>query len=65
MDKTIRKVTDLQEQRAENFRYWQNIPMGQRLGAIYELSVDAYSLKGVRDGDGERLRRTLVRVQRA
>jgi len=65
MDKTIQKVTDPQKQREENFRFWQNIPMGERLGAIYELSVDAYSLKGVSYEDGERLRRTLVRVQRA
>jgi hypothetical protein len=64
MDKTIRRVTNLQQQRAENFRYWQSIPPGARLAAVSEVSVDAYAFKGVRNVNGSRLQRTLVRVQR-
>ncbi|MBB5063142.1 hypothetical protein HDF15_001482 [Granulicella mallensis] len=69
MDKTIRRVTDLKQQRAENFRYWQSIPLGERLSAISELSVNAYTfanaVKGVRNEDGSRLQRSLVRVERS
>ena len=31
MDKTIRKVTDLEDQQAETFRYWQSRPVAERL----------------------------------
>jgi hypothetical protein len=64
MDKTIRRVTELRQQRAENFCYWQSIPPGARLAAVFEVSADAYAFKGVRHADGSRLQRTLVRIQR-
>jgi hypothetical protein len=64
MDKTIRRVTSLKEQRAENFRYWQSISPGDRLLAVAEVTADCYSLKGVPREDVQRVHRTLVRVQR-
>lgn len=64
MDKTLRRVTDLKEQQAETYRYWQSVPPGERLAAVRELSFSAYSFKGVRL-DGARPARTLVRFERA
>jgi hypothetical protein len=43
MDKTIRRVTDLEEEQAETYRYWQSLPIGDRLVAISELSQEAYA----------------------
>lgn len=45
MDKTIRKVTDLEEQQAETYRYWQSRPVAERLAAVCELSEAAYAFK--------------------
>jgi hypothetical protein len=42
MDKTIRKVTDRAEQRAETYRYWRSRPASERFEATYQLSVDFY-----------------------
>jgi len=64
MDKTIRKVTDPRQQQAESYRYWQSIPVGDRLAAVWQASVDAYAFKGVRVDDEQRSERTLTRVQR-
>ena len=64
MDKTIRRVTDLKQQQAETYRYWQSVPPGDRLTAVCELSLAAYGFKGVRF-DGPRPERTLVRFKRA
>jgi hypothetical protein len=43
MDKTLRRVTDPDEQQAETYRYWQSRPIGERLVAISELSQEAYA----------------------
>ena len=43
MDKTIRRVTDFEEQQAETYRYWQSRPIGERLVAVCELSEAAYA----------------------
>ncbi len=64
MDKTIRKITDPKRQQAEVYRYWQSIPVGDRLTAVWEASVDAYAFKGIRLDDEQRSERTLTRVQR-
>jgi hypothetical protein len=45
MDKTIRKVTDLEEQQAQTYRYWQSRPVAERLAAVCELSESAYAFK--------------------
>jgi hypothetical protein len=42
MDKTIRRVTDLDQQQEETYRYWQGRPVGERLIAVCELSQAAY-----------------------
>lgn len=34
MDKTIRRVTDPEEQQMETYRYWQSRPVGERLVAV-------------------------------
>lgn len=62
MDKTIRKVTDFQEQQNETYRYWQGRPGHERLEAVAEIVRAVYSLKGI-DLDAQRPRRTLVRVE--
>jgi hypothetical protein len=46
MDKTIRRVADLEEQEAETYRYWQSRPVGERLIAVCELSEEAYAFAG-------------------
>jgi hypothetical protein len=42
VDKTLRRVTDLEEQQDETYRYWQSQPVGDRLIAVCELSQAAY-----------------------
>ena len=43
MDKTIRRVTDFEEQQAETYRYWQSRPIGERLIAVCKLTESAYA----------------------
>ena len=43
MDKTVRRVTDIEEQQAETYRYWQSQPVGDRLLAVCDLSEAAYA----------------------
>jgi hypothetical protein len=43
MDKSIRRVTDLEEQQAETYRYWQSRPVGERLLAVCDLTEAAYA----------------------
>jgi len=64
MDKTIRVVTDFKEQQAETYRYWQSVPVGERLDAIMKLSKTSYSMRGMRF-DGPRSPRHIVRIERA
>jgi hypothetical protein len=47
MDKTLRKVTDLAQQRAETYRYWRSRPSSERFEATYRHSVDLYRQKGI------------------
>jgi non-ribosomal peptide synthetase component E (peptide arylation enzyme) len=46
MDKTIRRVTNFEEQQAETYRYWQSRPIGERLKAVCEASEQAYAFAG-------------------
>jgi hypothetical protein len=68
MDKTIRRVTDLDEQRGETHRYWQSRPVAERLAAVCELSEAAYaikeSFKGVAADADQGLQRTSSLAQR-
>ena len=64
MDKTVRKVTDLAEQQAESYRYWQSRSDSERMNATWEFTLEMYRMKGlVQDAQG--LQRSLVRIQRA
>ncbi len=44
-NRMIRKITNLKDQAAENYRYWQSLPIGDRLAAVCEVTEAAYSLK--------------------
>jgi hypothetical protein len=64
MDKTVRKVTDLAEQQAETYRYWQSRTSSERMNATWEFTLEIYRMKGlVKDAQG--LQRSVVRIQRA
>ena len=69
IDKTIRRVADPAQQQAETYRYWQSLPIGERLAAVWTVSEAAYSFaaafKGAPSNVVQRLERTLTRVQRA
>lgn len=64
MDKTIRKYTDLDEMKADEYRYWQSRPIHERVAAVGELTEEGYRLKGFRPDDF-RLQRSLVHFERA
>jgi hypothetical protein len=64
MDKTIRKhatLAELDEIKAEEYRYWQSRPVHERTDAVSELTQAQYAMKGV---DVSRLQRTIVRFER-
>jgi hypothetical protein len=69
MDKTIRRVTDFEEQDADTYRYWQSQSIGARLTAVSELSQEAYAFaaafKGASDHDQQGLSRHLAGIQRS
>jgi len=69
IDKTIRRVVDLEEQQLETYRYWQSQPVGVRLSAVWDASEAAYAFaaafKGVPADDARKSERTLTRVQRS
>lgn len=46
MDKTVRKYSDFEEMKAEEYRYWQSRPVHERLAAVSELTQEHYALKG-------------------
>ena len=64
MDKTIRRFTDFDEIKADEYRYWQSRPMHERLDAAAELSLMQYQWKDPKRDVHARLQRTLIRVQR-
>ena len=64
MDKTIRRYTDLDEMKADEYRYWQSRSVHERLAAVAELTEEGYRMKGL-GPDAFRLQRTLVRFERA
>ena len=63
MDKTIRRYTDFEEMKADEYRYWQSRPVYERVAAVSELTEELYRMKGV-GPDAFRLQRTLVRFER-
>jgi hypothetical protein len=64
VDKTIRKVASFEEAKNEEYRYWQSVPPAERIAAAWQLSIEQYRMKGI-ESDGQGLRRTLVRFERA
>jgi hypothetical protein len=68
MDKTIRRVTDPDEQQAETYRYWQNQSVGDRLTAVWDVSEAAYAFaaafKGEPSHDDQGHARPLARIER-
>jgi hypothetical protein len=64
MDKTIRKYTDFDEMKADEYRYWQSRPVHERTDAVSKLTQEQYAIKGATP-DVPGLRRILVRVERA
>jgi len=66
MDKTIRKyssIADLDEVKADAYRYWQSRPLYERMEAVSEITQAMYAMKGA-GPDVPRLQRTLVRFER-
>jgi hypothetical protein len=64
MDKTLRRVTDLKEQQAETYRYWQSRPIEERFMAVWEATAAAYDFKGTHYDPTRRSEATLTRVER-
>ncbi len=64
MEKTIRKYTDFEEMKADEYRYWQSRPVYERVAAVSELTREGYAMKGEAP-DVPRLQRTLVHFERA
>jgi hypothetical protein len=62
MDKTIRKYTDFDGIKADEYRYWQSRPVHERVAAVSELTEEGYRLKGF-EPDAFRLLRTLVHFE--
>jgi hypothetical protein len=64
MDKTIRRITDVEQQDAENYRYWQSLPLGERLGAVWQTTRNAYAFRKADDAVSEpRSRRPFIRIE--
>ena len=60
---TIRKYTDFDEIKADEYRYWQSRPAHERLDAVEEMIETAYALKGWEiEPDVPRLQRPFVRL---
>jgi len=68
IDKTIRRITPEQQQ-LETYRYWQSLPIGDRLSAVWEASEAAYSFaagfKGGPANDLQGVERPVRRIQRS
>jgi hypothetical protein len=67
MDKTLRKVTSFEDQRAETYRYWRSRPSAERFEATWEMSREMYAAyyqsKGIVHVEGPA--RSFTRVQRS
>ncbi len=60
---TMTRHTDLDEMKADEYRYWRRRPAYERLGAISELATDAYG-EEAGSPDLPRLQGPFVRVER-
>lgn len=59
---SIRRHTDLDQMKRDEYAYWQSQPVQARLEAASELTATAYAMKGVHVS---RLQRSIVRSKRA
>ena len=62
MDKTIRIYDNLDEMKADEYRYWQSRPVSERMDAVSEITLATYAMKGAAP-DVPGLQRTLVHLQ--
>ncbi len=62
MNKTVTKALSLEEQKADEYRYWQSVPASERIRCGVELSKEAYKRRGLYK-DGQELDRILVTVR--
>lgn len=65
--KTILRIDDPGEQEQATLRYWQSLPLGERLSAVWDAGEAAHSFAAAFKGgprDARRLERTLTRVER-
>jgi hypothetical protein len=63
MEKTIRKYTDFEEIKADEYRYWQSRPAHERLDAVETIIETAYALKGWEiKPEVPRLQRPFIRI---
>ena len=58
---SIRRYTNLDQIKADEYAYWQSQPTHVRLAAAAELTAEAYAAKGIHVS---RLQRSLVRIKR-
>jgi hypothetical protein len=69
VDKTIRRVTDPERQQADAYRYWQSLPIGERLSAVWDASEAAYGFAAAFGGDlpndARGSKRAITRLQRS
>jgi hypothetical protein len=60
---TVRKYTNFDEIKADEYRYWQSRPAHERLDAVDEMIEMAYAIKGWEiEPDVPRLQRPFVRL---
>ncbi len=50
MDKTIRKYSNFDDMKADEYPYWQSRPVHERVAAVSELTLEGYTLKGLQAG---------------
>jgi hypothetical protein len=69
VDKTVRRVTNPEQQEAETYGYWQSLTIGERLSAVWDASEAAYvfaaAFKGVPVDDAQGSDRAITRLQRS
>jgi hypothetical protein len=63
--RAIRKFDTLAAQKTESLRYWQSRSAGERLAAVWEATLAAWSVNGFRYDASQRSERTLTGIQRS
>ena len=63
-DRTIRRFASHEAQKAESLRYWRTLSPGERLVAVWEATLAAWSANGYHYDPRQRSERTLTRTIR-